>query len=171
MPCTTEQLYSFLDRLGIEYQTTEHPPIFSAEDGRDWDGKIPGRTCKNLFLKDARGDFWLVVMPADKRAHLDGISRRVGAARYSFAKPELLAEVLETTPGSVSPFALLNDKDKRVRLVLDEELLACDQMNCHPLHNAASTTLRIPDFLKFIEALGYVPVVTECGQQEAGAHG
>ncbi len=167
MPCTVEQLYSFLDQLGIEHETTRHPPIFSEADGREWLGKIPGRTCKNLFLKDEKGQLWLVVMPADKRADLKGIARRIGTPRLSFAKPDILADVLEMTPGSVTPFALMNDATKKVKVVLDEELLKCDKMNCHPLQNTASTTLCSADFLKFIKALNYEPVVVNCGRNEA----
>ncbi len=167
MPSTPEQLFAFLDRLGIEHQTTEHPPIFTAEQGREWEGKIPGRTCKNLFLKDAKGGIWLVVIPADKRADLGAISRRIGAPRFSFGSPDLLMEVLGITPGVVTPFALLNDGEKRVKVVLDEEAMRCDKVNVHPLHNAASTTLRSADFLKFVRALGYEPKIVECGKEPA----
>jgi Ala-tRNA(Pro) deacylase len=168
MPCSTEDLFSFLDRLGIAHQTTSHPPIFNAEQGRGWHDKIPGRHCKNLFLKDGKGSLWLVVMPADKRADLAGIAKRSGAARFSFAEPELLTEALQITPGSVTPFALLNDSERRVKVVLDEEMLRCEKVNYHPLHNAASTTVSAADFLKFIQALGYDPVITECGRQAEG---
>ncbi|MDR3425010.1 MAG: prolyl-tRNA synthetase associated domain-containing protein [Alphaproteobacteria bacterium] len=163
MPHTAEQLFSFLDRLGIEHQTMQHPPIFNAADGRDWEDKIPGVCCKNLFLKDGKGQLWLIVMPAAKRADLSGIAQRIGAPKLSFAKPDVMLAVLGLTPGSVTPFALLNDKDKQVRVVLDEEMLKSETVNYHPLHNAASTTLRAKDFLKFIAALGYKPIITECG--------
>jgi Ala-tRNA(Pro) deacylase len=167
MPHTAEQLFSFLDQLGIKHQTTQHPAFFTVDEGRAWHHKIPGTHCKNLFLKDAKGTLWLVVMPADKRADLAGIAGRIGSAKLSFAKAELLLDVLGLSPGSVSPFALLNDAQKRVKVVLDQDMMACEQVNYHPLHNEASTTLRSADLLKFIQALDYRPVITECGQKQA----
>jgi Ala-tRNA(Pro) deacylase len=163
MPCTAEQLFSFLNQLGIEHQTTQHPPLFTVEDGREWHKKIPGAHCKNLFLKDKKGEFWLVVMPAAKRADLAGIAQRTGAAKLSFAAPELLLEILGLTPGAVTPFALLNDAQKRVRIVLDEDMLESELVNYHPLHNEASTTLRSADLVKFIQAVGYEPIIANCG--------
>ena len=163
MPCTEEQLFSFLDGLGIQHQTTRHPAFFTVEDGRDWHHKIPGTHCKNLFLKGKNGQLWLVVMPADKRADIGGIAGRVGAAKLSFAKPDEMLDVLGLTPGAVTPFALLNDTGKKIRVVLDQEMLECEQVNYHPLHNEASTTLRTADLVKFIEALGYEPLIAECG--------
>jgi Ala-tRNA(Pro) deacylase len=77
-----------------------------------------------------------------------------------------MLEVLGITPGSVTPFALLNDTKKRVKVVLDEDMLRCDKVHYHPLHNAASTTLRSADFLKFIQALEYEPIIVECGQEQ-----
>lgn len=164
--CSVDELFSFLDRLGVEYQTTQHPPIFTAEEGRAWQDKIPGTHCKSLFLKGERGGFWLVVMLAEKRADLAGLARRLGSARLSFAKPEVLHEVLGITPGSVTPFALLNDKARQVQVVLDEQMLACEKVTYHPLHNTASTTVRAVDFLKFVRALGYEPNVVECGYNQ-----
>ena len=167
MPCTVEDLFAFLDRLGIEHHTTEHPPIFTAEQGHEWEDKIPGTGCTSLFLKDEKGGLWLVMIPADKRADLKGIAKRAGAPRFSFGKPELMMDVLGVTPGSVTPFALLNDTKKQIKVVLDEDMLRCDKVHYHPLHNAASTTLRAADFLKFVRALGYEPQIIECGKERA----
>jgi Ala-tRNA(Pro) deacylase len=160
---TSAQLFSFFDSLGITHSTVEHPPLFTVEDGRDWHDKIPGLHCKNLFIKDKKGGIWLVVMPGDKRADLNRLEKRLGAPRFSFGKPELLLEILGITPGSVTPFALMNDKEKRVTVVLDDEMLRSEHVNFHPLHNAASTTIRASDLVKFIETLGYKPLVTDCG--------
>lgn len=165
--CSVDDLFSFLDRLGIEHQTMRHPPIFTAEEGRAWKDKIPGTHCKTLFLTGAKGGLWLVVMLAEKRADLGGLSVRLGGPRFSFAKPEVLQEVLGITPGSVTPFALLNDKERRVQVVLDEQMLACEKVTYHPLRNTASTTVRAVDFLKFVRALGYEPSVVECGYERA----
>jgi Ala-tRNA(Pro) deacylase len=163
MPTTPEQLFAFLDQLGIAHATTVHRPLFTVEDGRDLHDSIPGMHCKNLFLKDKKERIWLVVMPGDKRADLNKLEKRIGAPRFSFGKPELLMDVLGIAPGSVTPFALMNDLLKRVTVILDCDMMKADQVNFHPLHNAASTTIRSVDLLKFIKALGYELRIEDCG--------
>ena len=159
MPATPDELFALLDRLGIEHTTVTHPPFFTVEEGREWHDKIPGLHCKNLFIKDRKGQFWLVVMPADKRADLAWLEKTLGAPRFSFARPEALQEVLELTPGSVTPFGLINDRQRRTTVILDQDMLDAEWMNVHPLHNAASTTLRSADLLRFVRALGYDPIM------------
>ncbi|HEX2939734.1 MAG TPA: prolyl-tRNA synthetase associated domain-containing protein [Rhodopila sp.] len=159
MPATPDELFALLDSLGIEHSTVEHPPIFTVDEGRSWHDKIPGLHCKNLFIKDRKDGIWLVVMPADKRADLGGLEKLLGAPRFSFARPELLAEVLALTPGSVTPFGLINDRQRRVTVILDQDMLDAMWMNVHPLHNAASTTVRSADLLRFVRVLGYKPIV------------
>ncbi|HUY68341.1 MAG TPA: prolyl-tRNA synthetase associated domain-containing protein, partial [Alphaproteobacteria bacterium] len=125
--------------------------------------------CKNLFLKDKKGKIWLALMPAEKRADLNRLEKRLGAARFSFGKPELLLEILGIAPGSVTPFALMNDAAKRVTVIIDEDLPKAERINFHPLHNAASTVIRSGDLLKFIRALGYEPLIADCGPEAAAA--
>jgi Ala-tRNA(Pro) deacylase len=163
MPATPEQLLALLDELRIEHSTITHPPFFTVEEGRDWHDRIPGLHGKNLFLKDRREKIWLTVMPADKRADLNRLEKRIGAARLSFARPELLLEVLGLTPGSVTPFGLINDHARRVGVVMDDDLLNSEWVNFHPLHNAASTTLRSADLFRFMRVLGYEPLIFNCG--------
>ena len=170
MPATPQQLFAYFDQLGIAHSTIEHKPLFTVEDGRDlWD-KFPGLHCKNLFIKDKKDKIWLVVMPGGKRADIKALEKRLNAPRFSFGKPELLLEVLGMTPGSVTPFALMNDTARRVTVVLDAEMMQSEKVNFHPLHNAASTTIRTQDLLKFAKTLGYEPVIADCGsnQDEAG---
>ncbi|HET8996581.1 MAG TPA: prolyl-tRNA synthetase associated domain-containing protein [Acetobacteraceae bacterium] len=159
MPATQDELFALFDRLGIAHSTVTHPPFFTVEEGRPWHDKIPGLHCKNLFIKDRKGGIWLVVMPANKRANLGRLDKTLQAPRFSFARPELLQEVLELTPGSVTPFGLINDHQRRVTVILDQDMLDAEQVNFHPLHNAASTTLRSADLLRFIRALGYEPII------------
>ncbi|MDE1900182.1 MAG: prolyl-tRNA synthetase associated domain-containing protein [Alphaproteobacteria bacterium] len=163
MPVTPEQLFAFLDSLSIAHQTVAHPPFFTVEDGKDWCGKIPGLDCKNLFLKDKKGDLWLVVMPSEKRADLAGLAQKTGAVKFSFGKPDLLLEKLGVTPGSVTPFALMNDAQKHVHVVLDADMMQADMVNYHPLHNAASTAISSADLMKFLRALDRHPVIIDCG--------
>ena len=163
MTATPEQLFAYLDQLGVEHSTMAHPPIFTVEEGREWHDKIPGLHCKNLFLKDRKGKIWLAVMPGDKRADLNRLEKRVQAARLSFGKPGLLLEVLGLTPGSVTPFGLINDRQRRVAVIVDEDLPKSEWVNFHPLHNTASTTLRSADLLRFMTELGYDPLIVDCG--------
>lgn len=161
MPATPEQLFAYFDQLGIEHSTVSHPPFFTVEEGRPWHDKIPGLHCKNLFIKDKKGKIWLVVLPADKRADLGKLEKTLGAPRFSFAKPDVLLDYLELTPGSVTPFGLINDTQRRVTVILDEDMLRSEWVNFHPLHNAASTTLRSSDLVKFVRALGYTPLIVK----------
>lgn len=160
---TTAELFAFLNELNIEHSTVEHPAFFTVEEGRDWHHKIPGLHCKNLFLKDEKGKFWLASLPADKRADLNALRKRVGAPRFSFGSAETLQRILAITPGSVTPFALINDTSRQVTVVIDEDILKTEWVNFHPLHNAASTTLRSADLLKFIRALNCEPLIADCG--------
>jgi len=164
MTATETELFARLDALGIAHATVEHPPMFTVEEGRDWHHKIPGMGCKNLFLKDKKGQLWLVVMPGAKRAHLARLEKAIGAARLSFGKPELLLKVLGITPGSVTPFALMNDHSRRVTVVLDKDMMEAPLLNFHPLRNDASTSLSSADLLKFIKSLSYDPVLADCGE-------
>jgi Ala-tRNA(Pro) deacylase len=166
---TPEELFALLDQLGIEYSTVEHPPFFTVDEGRPWHDKIPGLHCKNLFIKDRRGGIWLVVMPGEKRADLGRLEKLLAAPRFSFARSELLQEVLELNPGSVTPFGLINDRDRRVTVVLDQDMLDAEWVNYHPLHNAASTTLRSADLVRFVRALGYEPVIVRLPEPASGS--
>lgn len=163
MTATPEQLFAYLDGLGIAHSTVEHPAMFTVEDGRALHRAIPGLHCKNLFIKDKKDRLWLIVMPGDKRADLGRLEKHLKAPRFSFAKPEVLLEVLGLTPGSVTPFGLLNDHERRVKVVLDHELIGSEWVNFHPLVNTASTTLRSADLLKFIKEQGYDPIFCDCG--------
>ena len=165
MPATPDELFAFFDQLGIAHSTVSHPPFFTVEEGRPWHDQIPGLHCKNLFIRDRNGGIWLVVMPAEKRADLGRLERTLGAARFSFAKPDVLQDVLQLTPGSVTPFGLINDTQRRVNVILDQEMLKSEWVNFHPLHNAASTTLRSADLVRFVHALGYEPVIVRLAER------
>ncbi|MGE0109187.1 MAG: prolyl-tRNA synthetase associated domain-containing protein [Bdellovibrionales bacterium] len=158
-----ERLYDLFHELNILYETIEHHPTHTVEEGRSLRHKILGLDCKNLFMKDKKDVLWLVVMPGDKRANITNIQKKVGSARLSFGNPELLKEVLGITPGSVTPFALINDTARRVKVVLDCDMLNAPMVNFHPLRNTASTSLRSTDLLKFIKSLSYEPQIVNCG--------
>jgi Ala-tRNA(Pro) deacylase len=156
------ELFAFLDGLGIETRTTEHPPLFTVEESQALRGRIAGGHTKNLFLKDKKGRLFLVVAEEERSIDLKDLHRRIGASgRLSFGDASRMKEVLGVEPGSVTAFALVNDAAHAVSLVLDAKLLAHDMVNCHPLTNTATTTIARDDLLKFFDATGHRPLVVE----------
>jgi len=150
-----------LDELGIRSQTKDHAPLLTVEDSKSLRGEIPGAHSKNLFLKDKKGALFLVVAGEDARIDLKHFHQRIGSARLSFGKPDLLMEVLGVTPGTVSPFTLINDRDQRVRIVLDSNLLAAKIVNFHPLTNEATTSISPDGLLTFIGSCGHDPLIID----------
>lgn len=161
MPTTSEQLLQYLTDLGINTTTTEHEAVFTVEQARALRGEIPGGHCKNLFLKDKKGALWLVVCLEDAVIDLKALPALIGAARISFGKADLLGEVLGVEPGSVTPFALINDTAHRVNVVLDAKMMQHDVVSYHPLINTATVTLAPDDLLKFISSCGHEPQIIE----------
>ena len=157
MPATRQELFARLDELGIDTTTHEHPPVFTVEEAKRHCGHLPGGHCKSLFLKDKKGRLWLVVTFDHRRVDLKALAKAVGAARLSFGRAELLHALLGVTPGSVTPFALINDRDRRVKVVLDRAMMDMDVLNCHPLSNDATTALKPEDLLAFIASCGHEP--------------
>src|ERR1700742_697627 len=130
---TRADLMALLDRLGVETDTVEHPAVFRVGEGEEIKAGIPGAHTKNLFLKDAKGQLWLI-SAADRTAiDLKRLHHVIGSARLSFGSAELMEEVLGVTPGSVTAFALINDEARRVRFVVDAALMASGPGNFHPL--------------------------------------
>ena len=160
MANTQEDLSAFLLDLGIVTLTVSHPPLFTVEQSRALRGEIAGAHTKNLFLKDKKGGLFLVVAREAASIDLKRLHKRIGAAsQLSFGKPDLLAETLGVTPGTVTPFGLINDRDGRVNAILDKDLMASDQINCHPLVNTATTTIAAADLLAFVRATGHEPKI------------
>ena len=159
MPATPDDLFARLAALGIETTTHRHAPVFTVEDSKARRGDLPGGHCKTLFLKDKKGVLWLVVMGEDRHIPMKDLRRRIGAATLSFAKPDLLIGVLGVEPGSVTPFALVNDPGQRVNVVLDRAMMERDLLNYHPLTNRATTAITPADLLTFIRAAGHEPAV------------
>jgi Ala-tRNA(Pro) deacylase len=161
MLTTKDAILARLEALGIEAATTHHPPVFTVEEAQEHTRHLPGGHCKNLFLKDKKDRLWLVTCLDEQRVDLNRLSKLLGAARFSFGKAELLREALGVTPGSVTPLAIVNDRDQRVTHVLDAKLLAHELVNCHPLENDATTTLTSADLLRFVRSTGHEPVILE----------
>ena len=157
MPASRAELLAFFDQLAIKTETFDHPPVFTVEEAKSVHDQVPGGHCKNLFCKDEKGVLWLIVALADSAIDLKAAPQKIGSRRLSFGKPELLMEVLGVEPGSVTPFSLINDKENRVNVILDEAMMKLDMLNFHPLKNDASTTIKASDLLNFIKACGHNP--------------
>ena len=159
MAADRRRFFARLEELGIASTTVEHAPMFTVEQSQGLRGSLPGAHTKNLFLADKDGRVALVVAKEDTRVDLKRVASRLGLGRLSFGNPELLAELLGITPGSVTPFALINDPEARVTVVVDAALLPFAEVNCHPLENTATTRIATGDLLRFIRACGREPLV------------
>jgi len=158
MPATPDDLFAFLDRLGIAHATVEHPPLFTVEESRALRGKIPGGHSKNLFLRDKKGALFLVSALEDAAIELKSLHRVLGAnGRFSFGSADLMRETLGIEPGAVTPFAALNDTAGRVTVVLDAALMEHPRINFHPLRNTLTTTIARDDLVRFLAATGHPP--------------
>ena len=155
------RVYDLLDSLGVEYERIDHEPAMTMEICEQIDASLGALICKNLFLCNRQQtDFYLLMMPADKPFKTKDLSAQIGSSRLSFATAEFMEEFLDITPGSVSVMGLMNDKDKRVRLLIDADVLKEEYVGCHPCINTSSLRLRIADLRdKIIPALAHEPTV------------
>ena len=144
-----------LRELGIEYTRHEHPPAATVEEAVPHWAAIDATHCKNLFLRNQKGDrHYLVVLEASKKADLRAVAEQIGDGKLSFASPERLMKHLGLTPGSVSPFGLINDHSHAVRVVLDRDLNAAERLSFHPNINTVTYTVAAADFTRFLAACG-----------------
>jgi Ala-tRNA(Pro) deacylase len=159
MAASPEELFARLDALGIAHVTHRHPPLHTVAESVMLRGTLPGGHCKSLFLEDRKGGLWLVVVLEERRLDLNGLSRRLGAPRFSFASAARMRAVLGVEPGSVTPFAMINPSAAGVAVVLDETMLRADPLNYHPLVNTATTAIAPGDLVRFLAACGHAPRV------------
>jgi Ala-tRNA(Pro) deacylase len=162
-PADRAALLAFLDAQGVAHATLDHPPVFTVEEGAEIKAALPGGHSKNLFLKDAKGQLWLICALGDTRVDLKRTAPVIGSAKLSFGSPERLFEALGVRPGSVTVFALINDRAGHVRLVLDQALLDHEHLNFHPMSNDATTTVSRDGLLSFLKALDRTFQVVDFG--------
>ena len=162
MPLTPDALFERLETLGIETRTVTHDPVFTVEEAKGLRAAMPGGHCKTLFLRDKRGErHWLLVCDEDRRVDLKALAGRLGASRLSFGSPDRLWRMLGVMPGSVTPFALVNDGDQAITVLLDRQMLAHAVLHYHPLENTMTTAIEPGDLVKFIEACGHAPHIVD----------
>ncbi|RYG17076.1 MAG: prolyl-tRNA synthetase associated domain-containing protein [Caulobacteraceae bacterium] len=149
---------------GIEQTTHDHPAVFRVEEGLELKAALPGAHTKNLFLKDKKGQLWLISARQDTVVDLKRAPKTIGSDRLSFGNEGLLYETLGVRPGSVTALALINDPDQRVTFILDKALWDADIVNFHPLTNTATTAMAQGEFRKALAAMGRAPVVVDFGR-------
>ena len=159
MPATPADLSAFLDCLKIAHSTVTHPPLFTVADSQSLRGTIPGGHTKNLFLKDKADALFLVVADEEAVIDLKSLHHTIGSKRLSFGAGVLLEQVLGIPPGSVTPFAAINDTAGRVTVILDQAMMAHETLNFHPLTNTMTTSIRCDDLPRFLAAAGHPPRV------------
>jgi len=161
-PMNQQPLLDFLNKHGIPYQLYEHQPVFTIEDeavvtaidGKPTSpGPLPKPRYKTLFLKDKNGQFFLVAVMEGKRVDLKELSNILDCGRFSFGKPDKLMALLQLTPGSVTPYGILFDGEKKVALVLDEDGLAHDTISFHPMRNDMTLVTTPQNFLRCMELM------------------
>lgn len=147
-----KEIYSVLDKLGINYKVLEHEAVFTADEFYEATKDMPGHHCKNLFLKNSNKSInYLLVAKYDKAVDLKDIKFQIESSRLSFDSPEKLYELMKVTPGSVNPFSVINDVDSQVELLIDSELLNGENLNFHPAINTETFNISCEDFNKFLE--------------------
>lgn len=158
---TKQELFNVLKQLHIDYVSYGHEPIFTVEAAEKIAKDIPGIRCKNLFLKDTTENYYLLMILDYKRPDLKQLALSIGSKRLSFPSPEQLQYCLGVSPGCVTPFALINDQQQKVQVIIDAQLILLkDQHACfHPLINTETLVLKISDVVRFINFYDYTPLI------------
>ena len=161
--------YDLLDKLGVEYQRIDHEAAMTMEACVEIDKVLDATICKNLLLCNRQcTDFYMLMIVGDKHFKTSVFSKQIGSSRLSFAAPEYMEQFLDITPGSLSVLGLMNDKDHRVRLVIDEDILKGEYFGCHPCINTSSLRLKTSDLLeKIIPAMDHQPTFVKIETPDA----
>ena len=151
--------YAFLEELGIPFSRLDHGPAMTMEDCDEVDAALDIEHCKNLFLRNTqKTEFYLLLMPHDKKFKTAVLSKQIGTARLSFAEEEFMVKHLDIHPGAVSILGLMNDTECKVHLLIDRESLTQEYMGAHPCVNTSSVKIKTQDiYEKFLKKTGHVP--------------
>ena len=157
------RVYDFLDSLGIDYYRVDHAPAMTMEVCAAIDEALEATICKNLLLCNRQGTaFYLLMLPGNKVFKTSVLSKQIGSSRLSFASAEAMEQFLDITPGSVSVMGLMNDKENRVQLLMDKDILQGEYIGCHPCINTSSLRFRTADLIgKIIPAMAHTPIYVE----------
>ena len=159
-PSSPEDLFARLEGLGIAFETHHHPPVFTVEEAQAHCSHLPGGHCKNLLLRDKKKKTYLVVALDERPIDLKSLPDKIGSGRLSFASADRLWQYLGVKPGSVTPFALINDPNQEVTVFLDKAMMEEHALlNYHPLQNTMTTAITPADLLAFIRDCGHEPTL------------
>ncbi|MCB1538478.1 MAG: prolyl-tRNA synthetase associated domain-containing protein [Rhodospirillales bacterium] len=161
LPTPPQALMARLDAMGIPYVLHRHKPVFTCEESAFLKDVIPGLHVKNLFLRDKKGRMCLVVVPDELALDLKILAPVLGFDRFSFGSPERLWTHLGVRPGSVCPFAAINDTDGAVEVVLHRPVAEAPVISAHPMHNTMSLALSGPDVVRFLAAVNHPPRILD----------
>lgn len=160
-----DRLLQILDEMGFETTTVSHEPAFTVAESQHLRDEIPGGHTKNLFLKDKKSNYFLITMEESAEVDLKQVHTLIGGrGRVSFGNAERLQEYLGVVPGSVTAFSVANDTANQVTFIIDEKLLEYDIINCHPMQNDATTSIKRDDLIKFVKHYGHDPLILKISQ-------
>lgn len=149
------ELFQYFKGVNIIHETWEHPPVFTTQECEYMYELLIGGHCKSLFLRDKGGRFILAIAHDSTTVDLKNLHKTVECKRFSFVKPDVMEQMLGVTPGSVTPFALLNDTQKQVEVLVDSTILEFDTVYFHPLKNDKTTGISKDDLLRFLDSTGH----------------
>lgn len=171
-PATPQSLFALLETLEMPVTTHQHEAVFTVEQSQAINENIAGGHTKNLFLKDKKDNYFLIVAENHAKIPLNQVHKLIGTkSRLSFGSAEKLMELLGVAPGSVNAFAPINDDQNRVSVIIDAPLLDHEQINCHPLTNTMTTTISKPDLLRFLEYVDHKPQIIALSQRQDESEG
>ncbi|HIT90275.1 MAG TPA: prolyl-tRNA synthetase associated domain-containing protein [Candidatus Merdenecus merdavium] len=157
------RVYDLLDELGIPFMRVDHSPLETMEDCIEVDKILDAHVCKNLFLVNSnQSQYYLLMVTGDKKLETKKISKQIGSSRLSFGKAKNMEEFLDISPGAVSVMGLMNDKDLKVQLLIDEDIIHHEYLGCHPCVNTSSIKLKTSDVLDiFLKKVDHEPVMVQ----------
>lgn len=161
LPTTANDLFRHLDKLRILYRLYQHDPVFTVAESSTMEKDIPGVHCRNLFLRDKKKKMFLVVAANETQVDMKKLAGIIGSDRLSFGSADRLWEFLGVRPGSVCPFAAINDKDKQVKVILDKHMMGGKIVNYHPLENHMTVGLTPGELLRFFESINIKPEIID----------
>ena len=163
LPTSPEALFDRLAELEIAVSSFSHPPVHTVEEAKALRGELAGGHIKNLFLRNKKGAMWLITCLEDREIDLKALGQALGAGRFSFGSAERLMTYLGVLSGAVTPFAVINDTEGKVQVVLDAGLFDCDPVNAHPLVNDKTAAVSPGDLVRFLEAVNHPPKILDLG--------
>lgn len=161
LPTSPKQLMELLDTLKIPYQLHTHDPIFTVEEGEHLKASIPGIHCRNLFIRDKKETMFLIVAANETAVDMKKLADLLGCGRLSFGSSDRLWRHLGIRPGSVCPFCIINDVEKKVRIILDTSMMQAHRVNYHPMDNSMTIGISPSDLIRFIEHTGHSPEILD----------